>query len=280
MTKPVSRQAVPPPVAYFSMEIGLEPSIPTYSGGLGVLAGDTLRAAADLNVIGGPSLLKEFVDDPVVAGGTVTLEFTLAHSEFAGGDATDITFTDDLAAVLPGLTAIGPLSTGTCDGTLTSMAMDTSLLYQGGTLAPGETCSFSVSLDVPAGAAPGAHTNTTSTVLAMVGGLLVTRTRQSAPIAMPPDLMLKAERELDALGAALSMFRDDCGRYPSGEEGLDALLRNPGITGWDGHYITLMRNDPWKEPYRYSVTNGTVTLFSSGPDTIEGTDDDVYPSSP
>jgi starch phosphorylase len=37
-------------VAYFSMEMGLETSIPTYSGGLGVLAGDTLRAAADLNL--------------------------------------------------------------------------------------------------------------------------------------------------------------------------------------------------------------------------------------
>jgi len=39
-----------PVVAYFSMEIGLHPTIPTYAGGLGVLAGDTLRAAADLEV--------------------------------------------------------------------------------------------------------------------------------------------------------------------------------------------------------------------------------------
>jgi glycogen phosphorylase len=39
-----------PSVAYFSMEIGLDPSIPTYSGGLGVLAGDTLRAAADARI--------------------------------------------------------------------------------------------------------------------------------------------------------------------------------------------------------------------------------------
>jgi glycogen phosphorylase len=37
-------------VAYFSMEIALEQAIPTYSGGLGVLAGDTLRSAADLGV--------------------------------------------------------------------------------------------------------------------------------------------------------------------------------------------------------------------------------------
>lgn len=37
-------------VAYFSMEIGLRAEMPTYSGGLGVLAGDTIRSAADLKV--------------------------------------------------------------------------------------------------------------------------------------------------------------------------------------------------------------------------------------
>ena len=36
-----------PSIAYFSMEIAVDPSMPTYSGGLGMLAGDTLRAAAD-----------------------------------------------------------------------------------------------------------------------------------------------------------------------------------------------------------------------------------------
>ena len=37
-------------IAYFSMEVGLETDMPTYSGGLGVLAGDTIRSAAELNV--------------------------------------------------------------------------------------------------------------------------------------------------------------------------------------------------------------------------------------
>src|SRR2546428_4073835 len=37
-------------VAYFSMEIALENSMPSYSGGLGVLAGDTILAAADLRL--------------------------------------------------------------------------------------------------------------------------------------------------------------------------------------------------------------------------------------
>jgi starch phosphorylase len=39
-----------PVIAYFSMEIGLEAGMPTYAGGLGVLAGDMIRAAADLSV--------------------------------------------------------------------------------------------------------------------------------------------------------------------------------------------------------------------------------------
>jgi len=40
--------AFDPAIAYFSMEVALESDIPSYSGGLGVLAGDTLRSAADL----------------------------------------------------------------------------------------------------------------------------------------------------------------------------------------------------------------------------------------
>lgn len=40
----------PTRIAYFSMEIALEPDIPTYAGGLGILAGDTLRSAADMGL--------------------------------------------------------------------------------------------------------------------------------------------------------------------------------------------------------------------------------------
>src|SRR5579859_2938141 len=42
---------LPHHVAYFSMELALESAIPTYAGGLGVLAGDTPRSAADLGVM-------------------------------------------------------------------------------------------------------------------------------------------------------------------------------------------------------------------------------------
>ncbi len=53
-----SRVLHPPKVAYFTMEVALHPDVPTYSGGLGVLAGDTIRSAADLGVsMQGMSLL-------------------------------------------------------------------------------------------------------------------------------------------------------------------------------------------------------------------------------
>ena len=50
--KPSSFEIIPASgnVAYFSMEIAISPEMPTYSGGLGVLAGDTLRSAADLGL--------------------------------------------------------------------------------------------------------------------------------------------------------------------------------------------------------------------------------------
>ena len=39
-----------PQIAYFSMEIAVDPSFPTYAGGLGVLAGDMLRSTADIGL--------------------------------------------------------------------------------------------------------------------------------------------------------------------------------------------------------------------------------------
>jgi starch phosphorylase len=52
LNKPFSYEITPASglVAYFSMEIAIDRRIPTYSGGLGMLAGDTLRSAADLGI--------------------------------------------------------------------------------------------------------------------------------------------------------------------------------------------------------------------------------------
>ena len=50
MMEHVDRFTHRPRIAYFSMEIALRPEMPTYAGGLGVLAGDMVRSAADLEV--------------------------------------------------------------------------------------------------------------------------------------------------------------------------------------------------------------------------------------
>jgi glycogen phosphorylase len=49
MTEPTAF-SVPATIAYFSMDVAIDSDIPTYSGGLGILSGDTLRSAADLGV--------------------------------------------------------------------------------------------------------------------------------------------------------------------------------------------------------------------------------------
>jgi starch phosphorylase len=68
-------EILPSYVAYFSMEVGLDSSMPTYSGGLGILAGDTLRAAADLGLpMIGVTLLhrKGYFRQTLDAGGNQT----------------------------------------------------------------------------------------------------------------------------------------------------------------------------------------------------------------
>ena len=60
---PIFKLQGKPKIAYFSMEIGIDEHIPTYSGGLGVLAGDTIKSCADLNVplVGITLLLKKVI---------------------------------------------------------------------------------------------------------------------------------------------------------------------------------------------------------------------------
>lgn len=61
LTSPLNALILPQQIAYFSMEIGLDKNINSYSGGLGILAGDTLKSAADmgLHMVGVTLLSKE-----------------------------------------------------------------------------------------------------------------------------------------------------------------------------------------------------------------------------
>ena len=66
-----------------------------------------------------------------------------------------------------------------------------------------------------------------------------------------------------------------CGRFPSPEEGLGALIRNPGIAGWRGPYVAALKSDPWNHEYRYGYQRNVAVVSSAGPDGIHGTPDDL-----
>jgi len=83
------------------------------------------------------------------------------------------------------------------------------------------------------------------------------------------------------LKGALGRYAAHVGRYPSDEEGLQALFFEPeNVEGWDGKYIEDPNfNDPWGEPYVYrSPTdrpNYEYEIISKGADGEEGTEDDI-----
>jgi len=128
-----------------------------------------LPASYDLQIVAAPLLYKQFLDDPVAPGDTVTLELTLVHDENAPGTASDISFSDDLAATLSGLQAVGLPAADVC-GIGSSLTGTSTIQLSGGSLEPGSSCTFTATLQVPTTASPGAHLNTTSNVVATVLG--------------------------------------------------------------------------------------------------------------
>ena len=139
------------------------------SGGLEV---ETVAASDDL-IVAGLSLAKSFTDDPAVAGGTVTLQFTLQNVSPTAA-VTNATFTDDLDAALVGLAPTGLPQSDVCGMGSQLSAAGNLLTFSGGSLAPSAMCTFSVVLQVPPGTPPGTYDNATSSLTADFDGNPVT----------------------------------------------------------------------------------------------------------
>ena len=90
-----------------------------------------------------------------------------------------------------------------------------------------------------------------------------------------------ARADITVLMTALSAYRLDNGKFPSTEEGLQALVvQPPGTDNWKGPYVKQLPKDPWGNPYVYRSpgkqnVNG-VDVFSFGPDSRDGGGDDLY----
>jgi general secretion pathway protein G len=88
-----------------------------------------------------------------------------------------------------------------------------------------------------------------------------------------------AKGDLSNIKQALDLFAIDCERYPTTEEGLNALVTDPGnLPGWQ-QCLPKLPMDPWGDAYVYrspgTGTNKDYDLFSCGADKQEGTADDV-----
>ena len=87
--------------------------------------------------------------------------------------------------------------------------------------------------------------------------------------------------QIELIGQGLDHFRLDVGRYPTTQEGLNALMANPGVEKWDGPYLKkALPSDPWGRPFHYNCpgSRGEYDLFSYGRDGVsggEGEDKDV-----
>ena len=91
---------------------------------------------------------------------------------------------------------------------------------------------------------------------------------------------VKAARvQIESFGTALDTFRLDVGRYPTSQEGLEALRSRPsGLERWDGPYLKKeIPRDPWGNPYIYRSPGDRepYELFSNGADGVAGGNGDA-----
>jgi len=97
--------------------------------------------------------------------------------------------------------------------------------------------------------------------------------------------VIAAKQDIAAIVQALKLYRLDNMRYPTTEQGLQALATKPAIeplpTNWKGSgYLERLPNDPWGHPYLYLQPgrNGEIDVFSQGADGQaggEGNDADI-----
>jgi general secretion pathway protein G len=95
-----------------------------------------------------------------------------------------------------------------------------------------------------------------------------------------------AKLKLQSVAAALELFQGDTGRYPTAQEGVQALMAAPeGAPNWTGPYMHGKDQliDPWGHPFHYAVTTTGVTVSTLGADDKvggDGADKDITVSVP
>ena len=67
-----------------------------------------------------------------------------------------------------------------------------------------------------------------------------------------------AQLQLESIASSIESYRSDVGRYPTEQEGVAALVKEPpGVEGWSGPYLKDAKgvNDPWGHPVIYHLSD-------------------------
>ncbi|HHQ40870.1 MAG TPA: type II secretion system protein GspG [Chromatiales bacterium] len=118
-------------------------------------------------------------------------------------------------------------------------------------------------------------------ILAILAAVLVPRIMDRPDEAR----IARARQDIRAIESALQLYRLDNYRYPTTEQGLEALVRKPSVPpeppNWKpGGYLDRVPVDPWGRPYRYlhPGEHGEFDVFTYGADGRpggEGADADI-----
>ena len=111
------------------------------------------------------------------------------------------------------------------------------------------------------------------TILGVLAALIVPRV-----VGRTDDAKIAAaKQDIASIMQALKLYRLDNGRYPSTDQGLQALITRPTTepmpSNWkQGGYLERLAADPWGEPYKYlnPGVRGEIDVFSLGRDRANG----------
>jgi general secretion pathway protein G len=106
-------------------------------------------------------------------------------------------------------------------------------------------------------------------VMGIVGGNFIGRGEEAKRKA--------AKIEIEQIGQALDLYKLETGRYPTTQEGMQALISAPaGVNNWNGPYWKkgTLPKDPWGSEYKYTSPgqHGAYDIMSLGADGKEGGD--------
>jgi len=115
-------------------------------------------------------------------------------------------------------------------------------------------------------------------ILAALAGIVVPKFAKRSEQAM----VTKALSQISSFETGLEAFEVDLGRYPTTQEGLNALVKKPiNLKKWTQPYLSrsAVPMDPWDKPYTYRQPGQHneygYDLSSDGPDGQAGGDDDI-----